>query len=79
MPGLILIFQCEIHIFISFIPFLLVQGYPLGNRFSLSLVEGQAAPSRAPRCTDSVKYWVFREHWFCLSHHLVCIMYIFGL
>lgn len=79
MPGLILIFQCEIHIFITFIPFLWDQGYLLSSYFSLSLVEGLAAPSRALCCTDSIKYWVFRGHRFCLSHHLVSIMYIFGL
>lgn len=77
MPGLILIFQCEIHIFFTFIPVLLVQGYHLGSHsvcFSLSVVEGPAAPSRTVCWTDSMKYWVFRVPRLCLSHHLVCYM-----
>lgn len=59
MPGLILIFQCEVRIFITFSPFLLARDYTLGSHstcFSLPLVEGLAAPSRAQCCTDSIKY-----------------------
>lgn len=59
MPGLILIFQCEVCIFITFSPFLLAQGYTLGSHsicFSLPLVEGLAAPGKAQCCTDNIKY-----------------------
>lgn len=82
VPGLILIFQCEIQTLITSIPFLLVHGYPLVSHsmhFSLSVVEGPEAPSRAPCCIDSIKYWVFEIPWFYLSHHLECTMYLFGL
>lgn len=79
VPGLIL---CEVHILITFIPFLLVQGYPLVSHsmhFCLSVVEDPEIPSRGLCCTDSIKYWVFRVPWFCLSYHLVCTKYLFGM
>lgn len=79
VPGLIL---CEVHILITFIPFLLVQGYPLVSHsmhFCLSVVEDPEIPSRGLCYTDSIKYWVFRVPWFCLSYHLVCTKYLFGM
>lgn len=74
MPGLILIFQCEVRIFITFSPFLSAQGYTLGSHstcLSLPLVEGLAAPSSvvltalSTRCLESTLF---------LCHHLVYYM-----
>lgn len=83
MPGLILIFECDIGIFIIFSP-LQAQGYNTDSHSTCSsspLAAGLGAPCRAQHCTDSInslclESMLILSH--CLVYYMVCIVSIFG-